>query len=252
MKTNNMKKKLIMANWKMNLGLKDSIALASAYQEKFKNFTKADIAVCPSEFALPGVMKALKKSAALGAQNVFWELKGAYTGEMSVITLEEIGCQYVIIGHSERRQYLSESCRLVNLKIKAVLQNTKLTPVVCVGENLAKRKANNHIAFVSGQIKRALAGVKFNEKLVIAYEPIWAIGTGISATAADAQAMHAAIRSVLVRLYKDKGDIIRILYGGSVSPVNAKEFLKIPNVDGLLVGGASLKISDFGKIVNSA
>ncbi|MDD4412856.1 MAG: triose-phosphate isomerase [Patescibacteria group bacterium] len=247
-----MTKKLIMANWKMNLGLKDSIALASAYQEKFKNFTKADVVVCPSEFALSGVLKALKKSVALGAQNVFWQLQGAYTGEVSATMLEELGCQYVIIGHSERRQYLSESCRLVNLKLKSVLGNTKITPVVCVGENLAKRKANSHITFVSGQIKRALAGVKFDERLVIAYEPIWAIGTGVSATTADAQEMHAAIRSVLKRLYKEKGDNIRILYGGSVSALNAKELLKTPNVDGLLVGGASLKINDFGKIVNSA
>lgn len=247
-----MTKKLIMANWKMNLGLKDSIALASAYQEKFNNFTKADVVACPSEFALPGVSKALKKSVALGAQNVFWQLKGAYTGEVSATMLEEIGCRYVIIGHSERRQYLSESCRLVNLKLKSVLENTKITPVVCVGENLAKRKANSHIAFVSGQIKRALAGIKFDERLVIAYEPIWAIGTGVSATTADAQEMHAAIRRVLKQLYKEKGNNVRILYGGSVSALNAKELLKIPNVDGLLVGGASLKISDFGKIVNSA
>ncbi|MEI6378686.1 MAG: triose-phosphate isomerase [Candidatus Falkowbacteria bacterium] len=245
--------KLIIANWKMNLGLAESRALAAEYKKQFAGWVNTQIVACPSEFALTTVAKELKGSkVSLGAQNCFWESKGAFTGETSATALQEIGCQYILLGHSERREYLGESCRQVNLKLKNVLSATRIMPVVCVGENAKVRKAGKHLAFVDGQLKRALTGIKWREaRLVIAYEPIWAIGTGLVPSTQDAAEMHLAIRSRLIKLMgADLGRQVPILYGGSVSPANSTGFLKIVEVGGLLVGGASLEAAKFNKIAN--
>ena len=245
--------KLIIANWKMNLGLAESRALAAAYKEAFAGWTSTTVAACPSEFALTTVAKELKGSKVLlGAQNCFWESKGAYTGEAAAVSLEEIGCRYVLLGHSERRQYLYESCRQINLKLMNVLGASRLTAVVCVGEDAKVRKAKKHLAFVDGQLKRALAKVNLSEnRLVIAYEPIWAIGTGVAATPADADEMHKAIRGRLIKLLgAEMGANVPILYGGSVNATNARDFLSLKEVGGLLVGGASLDAKNIKKIAN--
>jgi len=244
--------KLIVANWKMNLGLADSIKLAQGYKKLFKKSSN-EIVVCPSSFALIDVADTLHEShIALGAQNVFWELKGAYTGEISALSLQEISCQFVIIGHSERRQYLAESCRTVNLKARACL-DMGLTPIICVGEDLVKRQSKRHIAFVTGQVKRALVGLRLKamQELVIAYEPIWAIGTGKIIKPVDAQVMHDAIRQQAVKLLGANAKI-RVIYGGSVDDSNSRELLALNEIDGFLVGGASLNAEKFYKIANIA
>jgi triosephosphate isomerase len=239
-------KKIIIGNWKMNLGLKASLVLARA----IKNLkSKNEIGVCPSDLALAGVGQLLKGSQIkLGAQDCFWETAGAYTGQTSAKSLKEVGCAYVILGHSEQRA-LGESCRRVNLKIKAALA-VGLTPIVCVGEDWAKHKAGKSRAFVSGQIKRALVGVKLKERqIIIAYEPIWAIGTGKAMKAEEAQAMHKFIKAE-VKKYLGIKARLAILYGGSVSGLNARTYLVKADIDGLLVGGASLKAQEFKKIAN--
>jgi len=245
--------KLIIANWKMNLGLAESRELAKKYKESFAGWKKTSIVACPSEFALTVAAKELKGSpVALGAQDCFWEAKGAYTGEVSPMSLAEIGCRYVLLGHSERRQYLGESCRMVILKLKQASAAAGLVPVVCVGESLATRRAGKHLAFVDGQLKRALAGVKIGRQgLAIAYEPLWAIGTGLAASRADAEEMHGAIRHRLGRILgQEIGDRTPILYGGSVDISNAQDILSSDLVGGLLVGGASLDATKFKKIAN--
>ncbi|NCN25863.1 triose-phosphate isomerase [Candidatus Falkowbacteria bacterium CG10_big_fil_rev_8_21_14_0_10_37_14] len=246
-------KKIIIGNWKMNLGLKASLKLAMEYKKNLKG-TNSVVVAGPSEFALADVVNILKGSGVLlAAQNVFWQNEGAYTGEVSVKTLEEIGCRYVLIGHSERRQYLGESCRIVNQKIKAVLILTqKISPVLCVGESLSTKQAGKSKIFVSGQLQRALVNVKSFEaaRLVIAYEPIWAIGTGKTATEKDVLEMHGHIRVWLSKRFGVVAGKIPILYGGSVKATVAIELLATPDVDGLLVGGASLLASEMKKIAN--
>ena len=236
----------------MNLGLSASQELATAYKQELTGLDGVELGVCASEFALTTVAKELKGTKiGLGAQNCFWETRGAYTGESAPASLEECGCRYVLLGHSERRQYLNESCRVVNLKLKQVLATSHLWPIVCVGESADVRQAGRHLAFVDGQIKRALVGLTpgVAGRLVLAYEPIWAIGTGLAATPDDAAEMHAAIRARLVKILGAAlGVSTPILYGGSVNGVNAGAFLKTKHVDGLLVGGASLKIAEFKKI----
>ncbi len=241
-------KKLIIGNWKMNLGLKGSLALARALKGlKSKN----EVGVCPSDFALAGVKAVLGKSQIkLGAQNCFWEASGAYTGQTSAASLKELGCAYVILGHSELRA-LGESCRRVNLKAKAALARG-LTPVICVGEDWTKYKAGKSRAFVSGQIKRALAGLKLGGKqLVIAYEPLWAIGSGRPLQAEAADATQAFIKSEARKALKQPRAAVAVLYGGSVNAANAKNFLRQGNIDGLLIGGASLKAQEFKKIAET-
>lgn len=237
----------------MNLGLAESVGLAKEYKEVFAGWKNTTVVACPSEFALASVARELKGSpVALGAQDCFWEAEGAYTGEVSPTSLDEIGCGYVLLGHSERRQYQGESCRMVNMKLKNVLANSRLTAVVCVGENLSIRKAKKHLSFVDGQIKRALSGADLKgRQLVIAYEPIWAIGTGLAATGADVDEIHGSIRARLIKLLgKESGENTPILYGGSVNGQNAKSFLVSGLVGGLLVGGSSLDALKFKKIAN--
>ena len=183
----------------------------------------------------------------LGAQNMHWEEKGAFTGEVSPLMLKELPCDYVIIGHSERRQYFAETDETVNNKIKSALKH-ELAPIVCVGETLEQREEGITIDFVMGQVEKALKGIEAEEakKIVFAYEPIWAIGTGKTASAADAQEVIGAIRNKISELYnKEVAEAVRILYGGSVKPENIKELMAEADIDGALVGGASLKAESF-------
>lgn len=240
-------KKLIIGNWKNNLGLKESFVLAKNYAKVLKG-NKGTVVACPNAVALSGVKKILGASIKLGAQDVNWQERGAHTGEIDVKTLVEVGCSYVIIGHSERRAQ-GESCQQVNLKLQAILKQSKLIPIVCLGENWSQYQAKKSKAFVAGQIKRALVGVDCKERqIIIAYEPIWAIGTGKAMQASEAQAMHEFIKAEAKKALGAKARL-SVLYGGSVSGLNAKAYLVMPDIDGLLVGGASLKIQDFKKIV---
>ncbi len=231
----------------MNLGLKASLVLAKAVKGIKTN---NEVGVCPSAFALAGVKQILSGSQVkLGAQNCFWEIAGAFTGEISAKSLKEIGCAFVILGHSEQRA-LGETCQRVNLKTKAVLA-AGLTPVVCVGEDWAKYKSGKSRAFVQGQIKRALTGIKLNgKKLVIAYEPIWAIGSGKAMRAGEANQMQALIKAEAKKVLGQPKAEVLVLYGGSVEAKNAADFLRQDNIDGLLIGGASLKAQEFKKIAN--
>ncbi|MFH0950900.1 MAG: triose-phosphate isomerase [bacterium] len=240
--------KLIVANWKAQLNLKASLQLAKAYATAFKK-SKQPVVACPSEFALVEVRNILQKSSVkLGAQNVFSQPNGAYTGEVSAQTLKDLGCSYVIIGHSERRQYLGESCELINAKIKAALA-AKLIPIVCVGENWAKRQAKQSQAFVKGQLQRALKNIKTKQDIIIAYEPIWAIGTGKVIKPSDAQIMQQYIKQTAQALLGQQAKL-KVLYGGSVTAQNAVALLAVDSVDGLLIGGTSLEISAMKKIAN--
>lgn len=247
--------KLIAGNWKMNLRRDSAVQLALALVDRLPKQHAVQVAVCPPAVYLHDVGSAIAGSPiALGGQDVSAEKDGAYTGEISVGMLKDLGCTYAIIGHSERRQYHAESDALINRKLKAA-QAGGLIPIVCVGETLAQREAEQTESIVGEQLRGSLAELSSSEvsQLVIAYEPVWAIGTGRVATPDQAQAVHAFIRSWL----RDKhgaaaADAIRIQYGGSVKPDNAKELLHQQDIDGALVGGASLKAEDFLAIIASA
>ncbi len=249
-----MRSLLIAGNWKMNMGPKETAdffaQLDDAAQKEIAGVTAA---VCPPFVSLPTAFSARKSGSAvkIGAQNVHFEDNGAYTGEVSTAMLNELGCEFVILGHSERREYFGEDDAIVNKKAKKALADG-ITPIICVGEVLAERKEGRHFDVVKEQTAGSLAGLQASDlqKIVIAYEPVWAIGTGETATPAQAQEMHAFIRKELVRLFgQDAVDSVRILYGGSMNPGNAGELLQQPDVDGGLIGGASLKPDDFSKLV---
>jgi len=248
-----MPKKYIIANWKMNLNLAESVSLAKKFKEKFAGFDKGEVVVCPSISALYEVNKVLKGSKIkMGAQNVFWEEAGAYTGEVSPEMLAEVGCRYVILGHSERRKYLSENYEIINKKIRAVIKNEKLIPIVCIGESWEERKTDRRDFVLVEQLEQALSGVEIfgNQQIIIAYEPIWAIGTGTAIEPSEAEYAHKIIKLAL-------NDIVgmqvvsknfSVIYGGSINSKNVKSFASLENMDGLLVGGASLKLEEFYKI----
>ncbi|MGL6227057.1 MAG: triose-phosphate isomerase [Thermoguttaceae bacterium] len=246
------RKLLIAGNWKMNLNLHSAVSLAEGLKKATQGITDVDVAVCPPSVYLPPVHQALQGSPiALGAQNAYFEKEGAYTGEVSMGMLKDIGCQYVILGHSERRHVLHESSEMVNLKVLAALA-AGLIPIVCVGELLAEREAGLTDLVVRRQFEGSLSGVSADDmkKTVIAYEPVWAIGTGKVATPEQAEEVHAALRAVIAERYnKEVAECVRIQYGGSVKADNAKEILSKPNVDGALVGGASLKVDSFMGII---
>lgn len=247
---------LIAGNWKMNLGPADAADLINGIKEaKPEIGENVDVLVCPPFVSLSRVNDILDESdIMLGAQNIHTEDSGAYTGEISAPMLVEAGCTHVIIGHSERRQYFGETNTSVNQKTKKALEK-ELIPVVCVGELLEERKAGEHMNVVATQIKGALEGISGDEAMdiVVAYEPVWAIGTGEVASPEQAQEMHAFIRSELAALYDEEtADQVRILYGGSMKPGNAEELLGQPDVDGGLIGGASMKASDFSEIITIA
>ncbi|MEX2316823.1 MAG: triose-phosphate isomerase [Pirellulales bacterium] len=239
---------LIAGNWKMNTDRASAVALADGVAKRSGDFSKLDLVVCPPAVYLVPVGIALGGSAVtLGAQNMYHEANGAFTGELSAAMLKDVGCRYVILGHSERRHILGETDEAVNKKTRAALA-AGLVPIVCVGELLSEREAGQTRAVIRRQFDGSLAGVAGDEvgRLVIAYEPVWAIGTGTVATPAQAEEVHADLRSLLRERYNERtADGVRILYGGSVKPDNAGDLLSQPNIDGALVGGASLKADDF-------
>ncbi len=244
----------IAGNWKMTTSLKEAPALARAIVEKVGSVEAVDIAVCPPFPYLAPVGKALSGSAiALGAQDVFYENNGAYTGEVSAAMLKDVGCTYAICGHSERRHVIGETDETINRKVLKCIGDG-LKPILCVGELLTERQADETIEVVSRQIHLGLEGVSSVDLVgvTLAYEPVWAIGTGVTATPDQAQEVHAVIRGLLAEIYDDAtAQSVRIQYGGSVKPDNAGELLCRPDIDGALVGGASLKADDFAKIIQA-
>jgi len=243
-----MRRPFIAGNWKMNLTRQECVALAQAIAAKVGPTSGVELAVCPPFVYLDAVAQALTGTAVgVGAQDVYHEAFGAFTGEVCAAQLLDIGCRYVVIGHSERRHILGETNQAVNRKTAAALA-AGLTPIVCVGETLAEREANQTRDVIQEQMAGSLAGFTAEQvaKLVIAYEPVWAIGTGKVATPAQAEAVHADLRRMLETRYNSQlAAAVRIQYGGSVKPDNAAELLAQPNIDGALVGGASLKADSF-------
>lgn len=245
--------KYIIANWKMNLNLKETFDLIKEFKEKFKGFNAGQIIACPSELYLAEAVKALKGSeVAVGAQDVYWESRGAYTGETSAGMLEEVGCRYVILGHSERRRYLAENYEMIHKKIRAVLETEKLTPIVCIGESLEEKKSDKRDFVLVDQLQQALSGVDvFGEQMIIvAYEPIWAIGSGTAIEPAEAEYAHKIIKLALNDMFGMQvvNKNFKIIYGGSINSENVKGFANLENIDGFLVGGASIKPDEFHKI----
>ena len=245
-----MRKKVIAGNWKMNMLPNEAISFIENIAPLVGN-TKNEIILCvPYTDLFYSLLTAQDTNIKIGAQNMHWEEKGAYTGEVSGKMLKSIGVEYVIIGHSERRQYFAETDETVNLKIKSALQN-ELKPIVCVGETLEQRESGEAEKIITNQTELALKGIS-KEKIpgiILAYEPIWAIGTGKTATSEDANNSIKAIRQKVSELYgKDIANQIIILYGGSVKAENAKELFSTSDIDGGLVGGASLKVEEFSKI----
>ncbi|MDM8300931.1 triose-phosphate isomerase [Collinsella tanakaei] len=247
--------RLIAGNWKMNNDVPAAKELAEALVEKVPAGNGVEVVICPPTIDLACASHKIADSAIkLGAQNVYWEEKGAYTGETSCAMLKSVDAEYCIIGHSERRDYFHETDADENKKAKALIA-AGITPIFCCGESLETREAGEHVAFVTAQIRAGLEGVAIEsaDQLVIAYEPIWAIGTGKTATAADAQEVCGAIRATLVEIFGEElAGGIRVLYGGSAKPENIAGFLAEEDVDGALVGGASLKADDFAAMVEKA
>ncbi len=244
---------LIAANWKMYKTVPETETFLKDFLPRVSNNNSVDIVVCPPFTALSTAASLLKGSPVkLGAQTVNENAEGAFTGEISPIMITSLGCTHVILGHSERRQYYGVTDAIVNRKIITALKNN-LVPIVCVGESLAEREANSTLAVVSRQVKAALTDIPSADmkKIVFAYEPIWAIGTGRTATPAQAQEVHLAIRDILKDQYGSLTSLsIRIIYGGSVKPENMSELMACEDIDGGLVGGASLKPDSFAGIVN--
>jgi triosephosphate isomerase len=250
-----MRKKFIAGNWKMNTSRAEGVALASAIAAKVGNSSAVDVAVCPPSLYLEAIGQAIKGTpVGLGAQNCYHEAKGAFTGEISPPMLVDLGCKYVILGHSERRQIFKETNQEVNRKLLAAL-TAGLVPIMCVGETLAERQANQTSQVVRGQMEGSLAGLSHDQmlKTVIAYEPVWAIGTGVVATPEQAEEVHADLRKLLETRYSSEvASKVRIQYGGSVNAENASTLLHQPNIDGALVGGAALKADSFLAILSAA
>lgn len=244
---------LIAGNWKMYKTTAEAKAFAEEFSKLYKD-TDVRAAICAPFTQLLALKEAFAgTNVKLGAQNVHFEDEGAFTGEISVEMLKEIGVDYCIIGHSERREYFAETDETVNLKLKKLFSSSEIIPILCVGENLDEREAGNAFDVVEGQLKADLEGIDKADvsKLVIAYEPIWAIGTGKTATPEQAGEMCAHIRNIVEKLYdEDTCDSVIIQYGGSVKPENASEIMNMDEIDGALVGGASLDASKFIKIVN--
>jgi len=252
-----MKKTIIAGNWKMYKTILEAIELANGLKRELfdLDIQDIDIVLCPPFSALSEVSEVINESnIQLGAQDVYWQEEGAFTGEISPLMLKDAGCDFVIIGHSERRQYFNETNESVNKKIKAALKE-ELTPIVCVGETLAQRQSGKTFQVLDDHVKNALSEISEEQavKLVIAYEPVWAIGTGKTATSQQAQEAQGYIRNLLAKMYnKDTAQGVRIQYGGSVKPENIVELLSQPDIDGALVGGASLKVDSFSEIVKLA
>jgi triosephosphate isomerase len=248
-----MRTPLIAGNWKLNLTIAEAVALAAALREGTAGLAGRDVVVAPVFTALAAVAQALAGSPVVAAgQDLFWEEKGAYTGEVSAAQLRDAGCGAVLIGHSERRQYFGETDEGVNKKTVAALR-ADLLPIVCVGETLAEREAGAVEAVIRRQVEGALAGLSERQagSLVLAYEPVWAIGTGRTASPHQANEVHTLIRGLLSGGFgASVAGRVRILYGGSANPGNVDELMAEPEIDGVLVGGASLKAESFLRMVN--
>jgi triosephosphate isomerase len=249
-----MRTPIIAGNWKMHKTAAEAVLLAREIREAVTKIDKVEVVLCPPFTALSAVQDVIAGTkVGLGAQNLHWEEQGAFTGEVSPLMLAGL-CHYVIIGHSERRQYFAETDETVNKKIKSALAH-KLKPIVCVGENLEQNEAGQTSAIVGGQIKAAFDGLSAEQAagIVVAYEPIWAIGTGRNAQPSDANGTCSVIRGILAELYgNDVAQKIRIQYGGSVKPENVEAYMSEPDIDGALVGGASLKSDSFVALVKGA
>ena len=253
------RKKLIAGNWKMNETVPEAVVLAQEISNLMERdwLEMVDVAVCPPFVDLKPVKTVLefdRVDIALGAQNVYWEPAGAFTGEISIPMIKEIGCAYCIVGHSERRNIFGETNEDVNRKARALIE-AGVTPIICVGESLAVRDEGAYLDFVCAQVRAAYAGIDGDDALatVVAYEPVWAIGTGRTATPEQAEEVCAAIRATLAELFgAEAADTVRVLYGGSMNEGNAALLLAEADIDGGLIGGASLKAASFIAIVKEA
>ncbi|MFA5104640.1 MAG: triose-phosphate isomerase [Candidatus Margulisiibacteriota bacterium] len=247
-----MRKPMAAGNWKMFKTAKEAAQMLLDLKDKVKGVENREIVICPTFTALESAVNATHGSnIKIGAQNLFWEEKGAFTGEIAPAMIKDLGCEYVIIGHSERRQYFGESDATVNKRIFAALK-AGLKPIICVGETLQERESEKTFSVIETQLKGGLKDLTKEQMTaaVIAYEPVWAIGTGKTATKEQAQEVHAFIRKLLADLFgKNTAEATRILYGGSVKPDNMKDLMSQPDIDGGLVGGASLEAESFSKIV---
>ncbi len=253
-----MRNRMIAGNWKMNKTYDEGVVLAQGLVDELKDGTgSVDVVVCPPAIDVKGVAEVIQQAnapIAVGVQNVYWEEKGAYTGETAPDMITAVGATYCIIGHSERRGYFGERDEDINKKAKALMAHG-IVPISCCGESLEVREAGKHVEFVVEQIKKDTEGLTIDDpsKYVVAYEPIWAIGTGKTATADDAEEVCGAIRKTLAEIFgQETADGIRILYGGSAKPENVGGFLEKEDVVGALVGGASLKADSFAAMVRSA
>lgn len=248
-----MRRPVIAGNWKMYKTSHEAQEFVHKLIANLKDLGEADIIIAPAFTSLEAAVKAAQGSQVkIAAQNMHWEIKGAYTGEISPAMLKDLGVTYCIIGHSERRQYFAETDQTVNKKVRAALDN-EIIPIVCVGETLEEREKGDTNNVVQRQIKTALDGLSSTEVagLIIAYEPVWAIGTGKTSTADDAQEVAASIREIIANDFgRESAGKVRIQYGGSVKPENIKGFMKQKDIDGALVGGASLEVDSFLKLIN--
>lgn len=248
-----MRTKIVAGNWKMNKGVAEAIQLIEEIKQEVADVTRVEVVVCPPFTALQAAAEVCRGSnVKLGAQNIHWATAGAFTGEISATMLKEVGVEYAIIGHSERRQYFGETDDTVNKRTRAALE-AGLIPIVCVGETLQERDSGEMEAVVIKQVKEGLAELGADlARVVIAYEPVWAIGTGRTATPAQAQEVHALIRRTLAEIAGgDVANKIRIQYGGSMKPDNAQELLGQPDIDGGLIGGAALAAESFAAIIKA-
>lgn len=248
-----MPKPIIIANWKMNLSFEAALALAREFKKQFGRLASPDLAVCPDFLSLPAVGEELQNSVwRLGGQDVFWQLTGAYTGEISAPLLKKAGADFALVGHSERRQHLGETDELVNLKVNACL-TAGLTPIICVGESLDERQEDLTNTVILRQTMRALAGIDVvpNEQVIIAYEPVWAIGAGQAVEPEEADEVFKLIRQTLIDLYPLSlvNQNFRLIYGGSVNEDNAEALAATNLGNGFLVGGASLSAEKFGRLI---
>lgn len=250
-----MRKLIIAGNWKMFKTVSQAIELVNGLKRSLYDITAIDIVLCPPFTVLTEVYEVISDSNLnLGAQDMHWEREGAFTGEISGPMIKDAGCNFVILGHSERRQYFGETNLLVNKKIKAAL-SLNLTAIVCVGENLWQREQNKTFDVIKEQVEECFFEIKKEElkNIVIAYEPVWAIGTGKTATPAQAQEVHKFIRNLLNKLYDEETVVlVRIQYGGSVKPENIAELIRQDDIDGALVGGASLDVNSFSSIIRNS
>lgn len=253
-----MRKYLMAGNWKMNKTMSEAIVLTqqlcNQYNRKWDN---VDIVVCPPSIDIKSVYTVIdfdKTKIAVGAQNVHWEESGAFTGEISIPMIKEAGCEFCIVGHSERREMFNETDISVNLKVKALIE-ADIAPIVCVGESLSMRDSGDYVGFIVAQVRAAFAGLDEADmkKVVIAYEPIWAIGTGRTATPEQAEEVCAAIRATIADMFgKGVADACRVLYGGSMNVGNVESLLAQPNIDGGLIGGAALQSDSFRQLIEAA